>query len=683
MTAITALNVRLGMDASNFSEGANLTRSEVNKVAATMRQSVPPAEKYQREVEILDRAFNHAGKQSAEYANAMEFLRKKHNIGAHAASQHSIKSQRLSDKLIGMKTNAMSFAKANPVLMAGAAGFTALAGAGTAAAVAIKSATDVLRAAQAEIDETAKAATALGLTFNDLTGIRLAAGEMAGLDASVVDKSIQRFQVSLARAAQGDKRLEETFRAIGVDAAEAMAEGPTGALLMLSEGWGKLTNQAEKLNVATELFGRSGAGMVSVLDAGGSALEEAVAFQEKWNGLTQAQVLGVEANNDAWGRVNTMVDGITTKLAAEMAPVMQQVADTILGAGEGFDSIDRFAHMAADQVVILYSSLKDVVDILVGIVEAKRQLQRFDFSGAADTLRAATESDVQKNLLDLYARRGRLADAAAEKEAERVAGMREGHVTAQQSLELYDSELTKLKERQQLLEAGPQAVESQKLALQGLNDEQLQALEAQQSFVANLEAYDAELDAIQERTRALTMGTEELQRYKREQAGLSKQQIAHLEALDKVNKKMEERAKLAKESAEAEAKLAKETKKVMDELNKAFELEVDSAFQAARQFFEQERQRDAQMREQISAGPGAGIEVGSAGAAKFMADQVNAQIGAAVVPEKPTPGEKEIADKTRELLLAQRAANAEQARQSEVMREQLAELKENRFTRIR
>ena len=85
MTTITALNVRLGMDVSNFSEGANLAKGEVTKVASIMRQSVPPAEKYKQELDLLNRAFNEAGKQSAQYANAVEFLDKKHQQGKYSA----------------------------------------------------------------------------------------------------------------------------------------------------------------------------------------------------------------------------------------------------------------------------------------------------------------------------------------------------------------------------------------------------------------------------------------------------------------------------------------------------------------------------------------------------------------------------------------------------------------------
>jgi hypothetical protein len=107
------------------------------------------------------------------------------------------------------------------------------------------------------------------------------------------------------------------------------------------------------------------------------------------------------------------------------------------------------------------------------------------------------------------------------------------------------------------------------------------------------------------------------------------------------------------------------------------------AMSAAREHFAEQKRLDDKRREDASRGPGAGMEVGSADAAKFMADQVNAAIGAAAVPPTPTPGEKEIADKTRELLVAQLEANRKQEQQLEQQKMLLAEFRDNKFMRTR
>jgi tape measure domain-containing protein len=174
-------------------------------------------------------------------------------------------------------------------------------------------------------------------------------------------------------------------------------------------------------------------------------------------------------------------------------------------------------------------------------------------------------------------------------------------------------------------------------------------------------------DAFKKQLENLYLQTLEMQGHKDlaqqirlEAEGYNKTQI---EAIQKQQQFIED----AKQKAQAE---------------KEFALEVQQAAQAANQYFERERQRDVETRNRVSEGPGAGIEAGSGEAAKFMADQVNRSIGAAAVPERPTPGEKEIVDKTRELIEAQRAANAEQVRQSNIMQQQLVELRDNKFKRL-
>jgi hypothetical protein len=117
-------------------------------------------------------------------------------------------------------------------------------------------------------------------------------------------------------------------------------------------------------------------------------------------------------------------------------------------------------------------------------------------------------------------------------------------------------------------------------------------------------------------------------------------------------------------------------------LDKAFEMEVSTALASAKEFFAAERQKDMQMRDEIAKGPSS-IEAGSSEAARFMADQVNAQIGAAAIPERPSPGEKEIADKAEALLVAQREANTKQAEELETMKQLLVQFRENGFKRIR
>jgi hypothetical protein len=110
---------------------------------------------------------------------------------------------------------------------------------------------------------------------------------------------------------------------------------------------------------------------------------------------------------------------------------------------------------------------------------------------------------------------------------------------------------------------------------------------------------------------------------------------------------------------------------------------METARKAAMDYFAQQEEKNKQRRADVAAGPGAGMEVGSAEAAKFSADQINRQMAVTAVPEEPTPGEVQIAWKAEQLFREQQATNAAAQRQIAIMESLLNEARENGFRRIR
>jgi hypothetical protein len=149
---------------------------------------------------------------------------------------------------------------------------------------------------------------------------------------------------------------------------------------------------------------------------------------------------------------------------------------------------------------------------------------------------------------------------------------------------------------------------------------------------------------------------------KQHEKNIEKEKNARLKAIEDAKKAQERAAKAAEEQ---------------------FQRDLETARKAAMDYFAQQEEKNKQRRADVAAGPGAGIEVGSAEAAKFMADQANQQIGVAAVPDMPTPGEVQIAWKAEQLFKEQQAANALATRQIAIMDSLLREAKENGFRRIR
>jgi hypothetical protein len=362
-----------------------------------------------------------------------------------------------------------------------------------------------------------------------------------------------------------------------------------------------LPTQAERLEVAMTLFGKAGADMVSTLNAGVDVIAESVAFQEKWNGLTDAQVLGVEAANDAWGRVFFMVDGITNKLAAEMAPLFGMMAGDILGVADGFNEVDAATRKVTDSMAMLYGFTVDMItatDTLAGVLG---KIASGNFAGAGIAI-------------------GGMMDGA-------------GKAGAESLKELYKrrAELEK--------QASSRDTESARLA----------ALQEQTDEIGN------QIGAIDERT------------------------AAEKKAAEEATKRTE---KAWKEAESTYKKVQAELARIEKMKDDAFKKDAEAAMAAARRTFDESRKRDEKMRQDVAKGPQS-MEQGSGEAAKYLADQANAAIAGAVIPEKPTPGEKELIEEAQKQFKELQAVKATQDTQLATLKELLAAQRENGFKRIR
>ncbi len=106
-----------------------------------------------------------------------------------------------------------------------------------------------------------------------------------------------------------------------------------------------------------------------------------------------------------------------------------------------------------------------------------------------------------------------------------------------------------------------------------------------------------------------------------------------------------------------------------------------SALDAVKKEFDEREKRHRQLQADVAKGPGAGIEAGSAEAAKFLADQVNAELGAQAVPDLPTPGETELLAEAQRQLEAMKDQSEKMDLQIALLR-QLAE-KEPQIAKLR
>ena len=639
MATITALNVRLGMDASNFAEGANLARNEVNKVSSILRQSEAPASKFKKELDLLNRSMSDAGKQTKQYADAVEFLKRKHGQMPPEINKAKVSVDQLRQSMLSAVPGGNMLANA----LKGPAG-AALA---LAAAVAVV-AREVGKAAQ-RIDETAKAAKGLGIAYRDLVALQMLASEAGGLDAASLNRGMGMFVRKIAEARVNGGALAETMKAVGLDVGKLAGMNPAEAFAEAADAIRGIPDHAERVRVAVALFGKEGIKFVEVLAQGSAGLEKMRQESERLGtAISDEAAAKVEAMNDAWGRSGSAVQGIWNSITTALAPTLTNVARL----AEQFFVTAR----KTGEVYVTYSpAIQDVVFLVNKMLEGFRGI-------------LAVMQDIGSIIASLP---GALFGG-------------EVNLEFSETNRLLDEMDAKANGTATATQAAAEAAEALAIETQRAADEAAKVQESYEQRVQQLQIESVALAGNTELAREMQLAAE----------GYTEEQIKSLSAIEKQNQAIKDRIKAEEEAAKAAEENRKKVladlqkdidqfKKEVEAIDKEFESEVKSAMAAAKSYYEEQRRQDEKRRADIAKGPGAGMEEGSAAAAKFMADQVNAAIGAAAVPDKPTPGEKEIAEKTRELLIAQQAANATQLQELETQKELLTEFRQNKFTRFR
>jgi tape measure domain-containing protein len=740
MTSITALNVRLGMDASNFSAGADLARNEVNRVAAIMRQSVPPAEKFQKEIELLDRAFSDAGKQSKEYANALDMLAQKYRQGVH--SQAAIEAQQLhTQKMREGEQVTKSLMSSQERYSQEAMRLYDLHRQG---AISTDTYNRGLASAKANTDEARNAAERHSRTLAEAKQITISMlspierhqlavkrlGELhksGAIDAVTYRRAIAQADADLKKlttttnsAAKGHSQLTSQVKSfvaayvgiqtvtksikLAVDAEQAAASfkvltgSVNNANFMLSQmrafsdvsplSFGGVQDAAKTLlafNVPMQDV------MTSMQMLGDVSMGNEERFKSLTLAFAQVSAAGKLTGNDLLQFVNAGFNPLqeiskrTGESMSELrdrmsagaitaAEVTQAFADATGEGGKFHGMTDelaetmggklaiamadiekagiRFGEKFAPVIMMLTDGMEDsssAIDGVLAVIEKMADGLGFIVALATDAVKvlsAIFRGETYETLTVPIDTTSKFLDSLEERDRKREQALNEAATAFDEA-------------------AAAEAVVSRS----GVDD--------------MTENFEKAIGKIKEKIAVLELGEEAARNMELQAAGYTEEQIKQITAQEKILDQLEEQKKIEEDLAKQRTKEAEKLAKQLEEVDKAFTSEVASTMAAVEAYYQQQRQANEKRRQDVSAGPGAGMDADSAASAKFMADQVNRSIGAAAVPDLPTPGEKEIADKTKELLLAQREANKKQDEQLRTAKELLQEFKENKFQRIR
>ena len=102
------------------------------------------------------------------------------------------------------------------------------------------------------------------------------AGKLAGVSQETIDKGLRRLAQSMREADQGVATYKDSFDALGISVRTVDGQFKTNQQVLgeVADKFATMENGATKAAIAMEIFGRSGASLINLLNGGAASLEE-------------------------------------------------------------------------------------------------------------------------------------------------------------------------------------------------------------------------------------------------------------------------------------------------------------------------------------------------------------------------------------------------------------------------
>lgn len=259
------------------------------------------------------------------------------------------------------KTTASSMKKiGEAATQAGAVIGAGLAAGATAAAVAVKQAID-------QADEISKLSQKIGISTEALSGLNVAA-QLSDVGIQQLQGGITRLVRAQEDVASGAGNMASLFDAIGVSAvnADGSLRETDKVLRDLADVFQALPDGAAKTALAVDIFGRSGADLIPLLNEGSKGLREYDELAERL-GVRLSTETGKAAEdfNDNLTILKIGLQGVATQVATELLPDLVDLTNQ-------FTATDNKAKDIAESVrsvTTFFGGLADVAAIVKNTIE--------------------------------------------------------------------------------------------------------------------------------------------------------------------------------------------------------------------------------------------------------------------------------------------------------------------------
>jgi hypothetical protein len=249
---------------------------------------------------------------------------------------------------------------------------------------------------RAAIDDIAKASQKLGVGVESLQKLRYAA-ELSGVEAASLDTAMAKLAKTTANLSGSTSAAAKLVKALGIEAGGDMYEN----MAKLADVFAGMPDGMQKTALAMELFGKSGAQLIPMLNQGSAAIRAAGDEAERLGFVISTQTAkAVEAFNDNLTRLGKVSKGVGSQLMAGMAPALKTVTDYMVslvntkGLFESWgEAIGEAVIWVSDKMILLSGTIKGLSLAWTNLKEMGAAAIRLDFAEVGRLNKAYLEQE--------------------------------------------------------------------------------------------------------------------------------------------------------------------------------------------------------------------------------------------------------------------------------------------------
>lgn len=249
-----------------------------------------------------------------------------------------------------------------------------------------------------EMDDAYKAAQKVGLSVESFTALKYAA-ELSGVPVEQLVSSIGRLNRSLFEAAgNGESPQAKALAALGVSATDASGKIRAADVVLseLADRFAALPDGPEKAALAMELFGKSGADLIPLLNSGKEGIR-ALTDEAKKLGVVMSteSAKAAEELNDNLERLAKSWKGLKIEAASGLLPVLSEIFEASAKSAEGAGRATK----AWEGFKAGWQALGNGIRRLVGLEETRTDVTKL----ASEAKKLATEKSLPTAFRDAEA----------------------------------------------------------------------------------------------------------------------------------------------------------------------------------------------------------------------------------------------------------------------------------------